>query len=135
MSAAMKEKILKYWTDVHGIMVVATVLDPMYKMKFLYAMFSEIYGPEGMARETKKVRDLLLDLVKEYQSSMEGFGTRTTDGIGSSSAVQNEGDAAVFDIFEKYLSSEPTDPSSYVSTVSFVLGGGNVGKNNKIGHH
>lgn len=72
----MKEKILKYWTDVHGIMVVATVLDPMYKMKFLYAMFSEIYGPEGMARETKKVRDLLVDLVKEYQSSMEGFGTK-----------------------------------------------------------
>jgi hypothetical protein len=27
-----------------------------------------------MARETKKVRDLLVDLVKEYQSSMDGFG-------------------------------------------------------------
>ena len=66
---------------------------------------------------------------------MEDFGT--TDGIGScsSSAIQNEGDAAVFDIFEKYLSSKPVAPSSYVSTDSFVLGGGNAVKNNKIGHH
>jgi hypothetical protein len=38
--------------------------------------------------------------VKEYQGSMEGFGT--TDGAAgpcSSSTIQNEGHAAVFDIF------------------------------------
>ncbi|WVZ90069.1 hypothetical protein U9M48_036401 [Paspalum notatum var. saurae] len=92
-------------------MAVATVLDPRYKMKFLYAMFSEIYGHEGMARETKKVKDMLVELVKEYQGSMEGFGT--TDGIGASTNnnVQNEGDAA--------------------HIIGFVFRRGNVGKNYK----
>ena len=63
----MKDKFLKYWTVVHGLMAVATVLDPMFKMKFLYAMFTEIYGHENVGRETTKVKDLLVELVKEYQ--------------------------------------------------------------------
>jgi hypothetical protein len=50
MSIAMKDKFLKYWTDVHGLMVVAKVLDPRFKMKFLYAMFTEIYGHENVGR-------------------------------------------------------------------------------------
>ncbi|WVZ75364.1 hypothetical protein U9M48_023422 [Paspalum notatum var. saurae] len=113
MSAAMKEKFMKYWADVHGLMAVATVLDPRYKMKFLYAMYSQIYGPDGMHREIMKVRDLLADLVKEYQSSMEGFGA--TDG-GAVSTAQNEGDVEVNDIFDQYLSSEPVVPTSYASS-------------------
>jgi hypothetical protein len=28
MSALMKKKFNKYWTDVHGLMEVATILDP-----------------------------------------------------------------------------------------------------------
>lgn len=113
----MKDKFLKYWTDVHGLMAVATVLDPRFKMKFLYAMFTEIYGHENVGRETTKVKDLLVDLVKEYQGSMEGFGT--TDGAAgpcSSTTIQNEGDAAVFDIFDQYLSAEPAAPPAFVST-------------------
>jgi hypothetical protein len=57
-----------------------------------------------------------VDLVKEYQGSMEGFGT--TDGVGpsSSSTIQNEGDATVFDIFYQYLFAEPTAPTAFVST-------------------
>jgi hypothetical protein len=51
MSIAMKEKFMKYWTYIHGLMVVATVLDPRRKMKFLYAMYTQIYGPDGMVRE------------------------------------------------------------------------------------
>jgi hypothetical protein len=107
MSAAMKEKFMKYWSDIHGLMVVATVLDPKRKMKFLYAMYTQIYGPDGMVREVKKVKDLLIDLVKEYESSMEGFGA--TDGTvagGSSSKALNEGDVEVDEIFDKYMAAE-----------------------------
>jgi hypothetical protein len=107
MSAAMKEKFMKYWSDIHGLMVVATVLDPKRKMKFLYAMYTQIYGPDGMVREVKKVKDLLIDLVKEYESSMEGFGA--TDGTvagGSSSKALNEGDVEVDEIFDKYMVAE-----------------------------
>lgn len=40
-------------------------LDLWYKMKFLYAMFSEIYGHDGAGKKTKKVKGLLVDLLKE----------------------------------------------------------------------
>jgi hypothetical protein len=106
LPAAMKDKFMKYWTDIHGLMVVATVLDPRRKMKFLYAMYTQIYGPDGMVREVQKVKDLLTDLVKEYESSsVEGFGA--TDGGSSSSKAQNEGDAEVDEIFDKYMAAEP----------------------------
>lgn len=117
MSAAMKEKFMKYWMDVHGLMAVATVLDPRRKMKFLYAMYTQIYGPEDMFGEVKKIKDLLIDLVKEFEGSMEGFGA--TDGIvagGSSKKELNEGDAEVNEIFDKYMASEQTVPTSFVCT-------------------
>jgi hypothetical protein len=117
MSAAMKEKFMKYWTDIHGLMAVATVLDPRHKMKFLYAMYTQIYGPEGMVREVQKVRDLLIDLVKEYENSAEGFGATDGNGVGgSSSKALNEGDAEVDEIFDKYMASEPALPTTKVCT-------------------
>ncbi|WVZ95394.1 hypothetical protein U9M48_041163 [Paspalum notatum var. saurae] len=116
MSTALKEKFMKYWADVHGLMAVDTALDPRYKMKFLNAMYSQIYGPDGMHREIMKVRDLLADLVKEYQSSMEGFGATDGGAAGTSSTIQNEGDVEVNDIFDQYLSSESVIPTSYAST-------------------
>jgi acyl-CoA synthetase (AMP-forming)/AMP-acid ligase II len=115
MSATMKDKFMKYWTDIHGPMAVATVLDPRCKMKFLYAMYTQIYGPDGMVREVQKVKDLLIDLVKEYESSfVEGFGA--TDGGSSSSKAQNEGDAEVDEIFDKYMAAEPAVLTTKVCT-------------------
>jgi hypothetical protein len=116
MSAAMKAKFMKYWIDVNGLMAVATVLDPQYKMKFFCAMYTRIYGPDCMPIKVKKVKDLLVELVKEYQGSMEGFGSTETSVVGSSSTIQNEGDAFVNEIFDAYLSSEPVLPPAYVST-------------------
>jgi hypothetical protein len=43
MLVLMKEKFRKYWSDVHGLMEVATVLDPRYKLKFMKAFYSTIY--------------------------------------------------------------------------------------------
>jgi len=33
MSIKMKEKFNKYWSNVHGLMVVAAILDPRYKLQ------------------------------------------------------------------------------------------------------
>jgi hypothetical protein len=48
---------MKYWIDIHGLMVVSTVLDPLRKMKFLYAMR---WGPS--ASESPKKHDLTMSL-------------------------------------------------------------------------
>jgi hypothetical protein len=118
MSIKMKTKFKKYWTDVHGFIELATVLDPRYKQKFMKAFYSTMYGEESAVIETEvaRVRSLLYDLVLEYQGSMEGIAT--TDGVGAArkNVVHNEGDDLVFGLFDKFLSEEPDDSLSYVRT-------------------
>ena len=47
MSAAMIEKYDKYWTDIHGLMTVAVILDPRLKMTMLHAWYIDIFGEEN----------------------------------------------------------------------------------------
>jgi hypothetical protein len=44
ISIKMKEKFNKYWSDVHGLMAVAAVLDPRYKLQLLTLFFSKFMG-------------------------------------------------------------------------------------------
>jgi hypothetical protein len=64
MSIKMKEKFNKYWSDVHGLMAVAAVLDPRYKLQLLNALFLKIHESESAAEESvNKVKDVLYNLV------------------------------------------------------------------------
>jgi hypothetical protein len=83
------------------------------------AFYSTIYGEESSVIEIQvsRVRNLLYELVLEYQGSMEGMAT--TDGVGvvnRKAGDRNEGDDLVFDIFDKFLSEEPQHCSTYVRT-------------------
>jgi hypothetical protein len=64
MSIKMKIKFKKYWTDVHGFMEIATVLDPRYKLKFMKAFYNTMYGEESVVIESEvaRVKSLLYDL-------------------------------------------------------------------------
>ena len=66
MSLLMKEKFNKYWADVHGLMEIATVLDPRYKLKITKAFYA-MHGEESpaIANELSRVRSLLYELVLE----------------------------------------------------------------------
>ena len=52
----MLEKFDFYWNVIHGVMVVATILDPRYKIELLEYYFPLIYGDE-VKNEIQKVRD------------------------------------------------------------------------------
>jgi hypothetical protein len=76
MSTKMEEKFNKYWSDVHGLMVLAVVLDPIYKIHLLNALFIKIHGPESIVVEAiDRVKDLMYNLVSEYQDIMEDSAT------------------------------------------------------------
>ncbi|CAO2174338.1 unnamed protein product [Urochloa humidicola] len=118
MSKLMKDKFDKYWSDVHGLMAVATVLDPRYKLQMLKTFFASVYGVERATSEVEKVRSLLYQLVLEYQHAAEDVAT--SNG-GNSSAVltavdgSNEDDE-LFNIFDQYMSSQPVVASTHVRT-------------------
>ncbi|TVU24792.1 hypothetical protein EJB05_27249, partial [Eragrostis curvula] len=90
--------------NIHGLMAVATVLDPRFKLQFLSAFYTHIYGTDGKAAEINKVKELLYELVSEYQSSLEGAVTTDSIGATSRNAVQTEGDDMIFNIFDGYMS-------------------------------
>ena len=116
MSIKMKEKFNKYWSDVHGLMAVAAVLDPRFKLQLLNALFLKIHGSESVAMEAvNKVKDLLYNLVLEYQDSMEDVAT--TDGAQTRpSAPSQMDDEDWIDTFDDYMSKQPAVTSTYVRT-------------------
>ena len=116
MSEEMKDKFEKYWKDIHGLMAVATVLDPRYKLHMLQALFGSLYGFEHATTEVEKIRKLMGDLLLEYQASDGGVGTSESQ-VGRS--VSTQGGAAVDEmenIFKQYMSSKPVTSASRVRT-------------------
>ena len=66
MATTMMGKFDKYWKDIHGVMTVATVLDPRYKFKLIDYYFPLIYGSDSF-NEIQKVRKICSDLEREYR--------------------------------------------------------------------
>ncbi|KAK3212299.1 hypothetical protein Dsin_017005 [Dipteronia sinensis] len=67
MASKMETKFEKYWDVIHGIMVVATVLDPRFKMKLIECYFHKIYR-EISGKEIERVQKCCYVLVREYYS-------------------------------------------------------------------
>ncbi|GJZ47739.1 zinc finger BED domain-containing protein RICESLEEPER 2-like protein [Tanacetum coccineum] len=53
MASKMLEKFNKYWSVISGVMGMAAVLDPRYKMKFLELLLPKIYGQEKAIKEVQ----------------------------------------------------------------------------------
>jgi hypothetical protein len=98
--------------------VVATVLDPRYKLKFIKAFYSIIYGVESptTGSDVSRVRTLLYEFMLEYQELIEGMAINDGVGAASKNVVVNEGDDLMFGIFDKFLSEEPEECSTYLRT-------------------
>ncbi|KAM0826474.1 hypothetical protein ACQ4PT_068854 [Festuca glaucescens] len=112
MSEEMKTKFEKYWKDVHGLMAVATVLDPRYKLHMLQALFGSLYGYEYANREVERIRNLMVDLLEEYRPVEDGgcaskHGSTAASTVGTDEALQ---------IFSAYMSSQPVVSASLVRT-------------------
>ncbi|KAI9165749.1 hypothetical protein LWI28_019784 [Acer negundo] len=67
MASKVEIKFEKYWDVIHVIMVVATNLDPRFKMKLIEYYFHRIYK-ETAGQEIERVQKYCYELVREYQS-------------------------------------------------------------------
>ena len=54
---------------IHGIMRIASVLDPRYKFKLLEYFFPKFYG-ESSSSEIEKIKRLCYSLFNEYETKV-----------------------------------------------------------------
>lgn len=73
MSTGMKEKFDKSWESkdkINKLLIVACILDPRRKMKFVTHCFAELYGKDSAKCVELKgmVKDLLIKLYESYSA-------------------------------------------------------------------
>ena len=77
MSNNMIDKFDKYWTEIQGLMAIATLLDPSYKRHMLVACFAMLHGiPSTSAECSEKVDSVVANLhslIDEYELDGEGY--------------------------------------------------------------
>jgi hypothetical protein len=98
MSNAMIEKYDKYWTNIHGLMVVVVILDPRLKMTMLHACYIAIFGQEAAEKYVTEAHELLIDLMKHYHVREQEFVSTSSSGAQSSVNA-----AVVFEIFKTLM--------------------------------
>ncbi|KAL1341711.1 hypothetical protein AAHE18_09G105700 [Arachis hypogaea] len=90
MASSMKKKFEKYWDEIHGIMGVAAVLDPRYKMVGVEFQFGKMYpDPIECSKQVDRIHQLCNELVNEYNQKMNSdvshVGTKEVDESGNTS--------------------------------------------------
>jgi hypothetical protein len=69
MTARMIEKFDKYLKAIQGPMAIATVLDPRFKIDYIYGFFETLLGQSSdlCGERVDEVKASLCDLMREYQ--------------------------------------------------------------------
>ncbi|KAK2648778.1 hypothetical protein Ddye_016267, partial [Dipteronia dyeriana] len=109
---SMVEKFDTYWTDFHGFMVVATILDLIFKMKVIECYFPKLYGNQT-SNDIKKIHDPLLRMVREYEGKSKAGQTSGASFSGDptyvslSQSIMIPSKLNLFSQFDEYLSFTP----------------------------
>jgi hypothetical protein len=57
MGAAMLDKFNKYWKEKNNVMVIATILDPRIKMRYIEFYFRKLYGSSRCQQEVAGIKN------------------------------------------------------------------------------
>ncbi|KAJ0018975.1 hypothetical protein Pint_10669 [Pistacia integerrima] len=87
MATQMDEKLNKYWSVIHGVMRIAMVLDPRFKLKLLDFFFPYIYGDDG-PHEIRRIRRLCNYLYVQYESNHRNYQTQQSFIASSNTSSQ-----------------------------------------------
>eukprot|EP00267_Zea_mays_P054664 XP_020407920.1 zinc finger BED domain-containing protein RICESLEEPER 2-like [Zea mays] len=114
MAAAMLEKFDKYWEKRNNIMVIATILDPRFKMRYIKWCFGQIYDSIRCEKEFDEINKELEGLFKKYEllyRQKMGDSNQNTQTTSSSMGTNSSLAAVVPDEFQNYLESSATEGS------------------------
>jgi hypothetical protein len=102
-------KFKKYWTNIQGLMGIATMLDPCFKQIMLLQCFEVLLGTPGMdcEYEVEKVKNSLVDLMLQY--NLEENEGRC--GSSAKSATPSVGNLGFLSSFSARIAS--TKPASF----------------------
>ncbi|KAH9673095.1 BED-type domain-containing protein [Citrus sinensis] len=67
MTDNMIGKFLKYWDEISGVLVMAVILDPRYKMMLINYYYLKIYVV-GLENQLKRVRELCDEMMNFYEA-------------------------------------------------------------------
>ena len=103
MAQKMLDKFLKYWDVIHGILGVACVLDPRFKLKMVKVCYRRIFDFD-VDEKVEMIKDVCYALFNEYQEKYKHVKTPIPNASGdstkASSNASNSSGGVQDDIFE-----------------------------------
>ena len=119
----MAQKFDSYWSEFHGFMVVATILDPRFKMEIIDYHIPIIYGDRASS-EIKKVQDILLRIVREYEGKLKASSSSSSGDptlVPSSQSTMVHSRLNSLSIFDQFLSSTPSATTQMKTELDYYL--------------
>ena len=117
MADAMLDKFDKYWEETNNVMIIATILDPRFKMRYIRWCFAKIYGSLRFQREIEDIDKELERLYKKYETIYRrklGESETTPSNAQSSSSTKDTSSSLASIIpsgFQTFLESSATESS------------------------
>lgn len=109
---AMLLKFSKYWEEKNNIMVIATILDPRFKMRYIKWCFGKLYESIRAAREMDEITEELEGLYKVFEIDYRLTKMGSTDTSSLSQVTTSSSLASVVPSgFQSYLEENATECS------------------------
>jgi hypothetical protein len=107
------EKFNKYWEEKNNVMVIATILDPRYKMRYIAWCFGKIFDACQANFEIEEVRGELEKLFEDYEMQHRERKAAQSNPSASSSLTADRSCSlpSTSCEFQSYLSSTELNPS------------------------
>lgn len=134
MSSHMITKFDKYWTDIHGLMAIAVVLDPRYKFGMLKACYTRLFGAQSRAMlEIENVRKLFDELIREYNNKCikpvtSGGQNASSSCVSNASTYTDE----LFSAMEEELDDMCSDEEKAKSELDLYVDEGRIPKSKEF---
>nr|XP_025661776.1 zinc finger BED domain-containing protein RICESLEEPER 1-like [Arachis hypogaea] len=114
MACSMRVKFDKYWEEIHGMMGVAVILDPRYKLATLEYKFSMLcQNQDECLSKIERIKQICYDLLHEYQQNLSNSSNAFEDSTQKLQMNAEQDDDAAYQL---YIRQKKRKNGSFVKT-------------------